>query len=296
MRYFGPFVENLRPRQWTKNLLLFAGIIFARQLGHSGCLIRSILGVGVFCLSSGVVYIFNDIADRDLDKHHPDKRSRPVASGRLPVAIAVRGGLVLALFCLGAAWALGTEFLAGVVFFFLWNVLYTKWLKRVPVLDVVGIGMSFVVRAVSGVLVILPVAPSVSISHWLLLCTFFLSLFLGFCKRRDEYLKVQQVAAKTRPALHGYTEPLLNAMIGVSFALTGMAYALYTIWPRTIEEFGTRNLVYTLPLVLTGMGRFLYLVFLEDLGGRPHEILLMDKWLQLVVVTWTVTVVLVIGI
>lgn len=296
MTYLGAFLENLRPRQWTKNLLLFAGIIFARKLGHTNCLMRAAAGTALFCLASGVIYVFNDVADRELDRSHPYKRKRPIASGRLPVPIAVRLGLGLLIFCLVAAWLLGDFFLVGVCFFFFWNWLYTRWLKRVPVLDVTGIGMSFVIRAVAGVLVILPACPDVTISVWLLLCTFFLSLFLGFCKRRDELLKMEQKAGATRPVLRGYSEPMLNALIGGSFALTSMAYALYTVWPHTVDQFGTRNLIYTLPFVLLGMGRYLYLVFLEDKGGRPHEILLVDIALQMIVVAWVVTAIKIIGI
>ncbi len=296
MAYLGAFLENLRPRQWTKNLLLFAGIIFARKLSESGCLWRAVVGAALFCLASGVIYVFNDIADQDLDRSHPTKRNRPIASGRLPVGVAVRMGLGLLAFCLLAAWALGEMFLLGICFFFLWNWLYTRWLKQVPILDVTGIGMSFVIRATAGILVILPICPDVAISIWLLLCTFFLSLFLGFCKRRDELLKIEQELGETRPVLRGYSEPMLNALIGGSFALTCMMYALYTVWPHTVEQFGTRNLIFTLPFVLLGMGRYLYLVFLEDKGGRPHEILLMDFRLQIVVVAWVVAAVKIIGI
>ncbi|MCB1184187.1 decaprenyl-phosphate phosphoribosyltransferase [bacterium] len=296
LNHLGAFVENLRPRQWTKNLLLFAGIIFARQMGETACLLRVVAGAGLFCLTSGVIYVFNDIADRELDRRHPTKRRRPIASGRLPVDVATRLGLGLLAFCLVAAALLGTLFLGAVAFFILWNWLYTRWLKRVPVLDVTGIGMSFVIRASAGVLVIRPTCPGVEISYWLLLCTFFLSLFLGFCKRRDELIKIAQSEGETRPVLRGYTEPMLNALIGGSFALTGMAYALYTVWPHTVNQFGTRDLIYTLPFVLVGMGRYLYLVFLEDRGGRPHEILLVDIPLQLVVVGWIVTAIRIIGI
>jgi 4-hydroxybenzoate polyprenyltransferase len=296
MNHLGLFLENLRPRQWTKNLLLFAGIIFARKLGNTECLLRVVAGTGLFCLSSGVIYVFNDIADRELDRLHPYKCRRPIASGRLAIPVAVRLGLILLAFCLLAAWSLGEYFLLGVACFFLWNWLYTVWLKRVPVLDVTGIGMSFVIRATAGVLVLLPASPDVTISIWLLLCTFFLSTFLGFCKRRDELMKIGRGSSETRPVLRGYSEPMLNALIGGSFALTSVAYALYTVWPHTVEQFGTRNLIFTLPFVLLGMGRYMYLVFLEDRGGRPHEILLMDLQLQLVVAAWVVTAIRIIGI
>ncbi len=289
------FLENLRPRQWTKNLLLFAGVIFARELGNSACLWRAVFGAIVFCFASGAIYVFNDIADRELDRLHPTKKNRPIASNRLPVPLAVKLGLGLIVLCLLSAWMLGSMFLGGLCLFFLWNWLYTRWLKRIPILDVSGIGMSFVIRATSGVLVLLPVCPHVRISPWLLLCTFFLSLFLGFCKRRDEFLKVAPLKGETRPVLRGYTEPMLNAMIGISLGLTMMMYGLYTVWPDTIAQFGTNHLIYTIPFVLAGMGRYLYLVYQEDRGGRPHEILLNDLLLQLLVVSWIAVAIRIIG-
>ena len=296
MVYFMAFLENLRPRQWTKNLLLFAGVIFAQKLGETACVTRAFLGAVVFCLASGAVYIYNDMIDLELDRLHPYKKRRPIASGRLPLFWAVRSSLTLVVICLACGWLLGPAFLGMVALFFLWNWLYTNWLKRVPVLDVMGIGMSFVIRATAGVMVLLPACPSVGISTWLLLCTFFLSLFLGFCKRRDEFLRVDHSQETTRPVLREYSEPMLNALIGGSFALTTMMYALYTIWPSTVAHFGTQDLIYTLPFVLLGMGRYLYLVFLEDKGGKPHEILLSDVFIQITVVGWIGVAIKIIGV
>jgi 4-hydroxybenzoate polyprenyltransferase len=290
------FFLNLRPRQWTKNLLLFAGVIFARKLGDSACVLHAALGVGVFCLASGVVYVFNDIADRELDRRHPYKRHRPIASGRLPVPTAIRWGLILFVLVLGASYLLGPLFLAGVSSFFLWNWLYTRQLKKVPILDVTGIGMSFVIRATSGVLVLLPVCPGVTISPWLLFCTFFLSMFLGFAKRRDELLKILPEQGETRPVLRGYSEPMVNALIGISLAMTTMMYAMYTIWPETVAQFGTRDLMFTIPFVLAGLGRYTYLVYKEARGGKPHEILLNDFALQVIVIGWIGSAIYIIGI
>jgi len=289
------FVETLRPRQWTKNLVLFAGVIFAQRMGEAPCMIRAVLGTAVFCLASGAVYLFNDIADIERDRIHPYKRLRPIPSGRLPIHVAVRAGLALVVVVLFASWMLGPAFLAGVTVFFLWNWLYTRCLKHIMVADVAGIGVSFVIRAVAGVLVLLPSCPDVKISLWLLTCTFFLSLFLGFCKRRDEFIKVGAATRETRPALSRYSEPLLDAMIGASFGLALASYALYTIWPTTVEHFGTRHLVYTIPFVLVGMVRYLYLVYKEGRGGRPHEILLNDLALQVMVLGWIGAAILIIG-
>ncbi len=285
MQIFVAFLENLRPRQWSKNLILFAGVIFAQKFGETACLLRAFLGALLFCLASGVVYIYNDIADVELDRQHPYKCLRPIASGRLPLPLVMRLMIGLLVICLIAAAWLGERFLATVAVFFLWNWLYTRILKKVMILDVMGIALSFVIRAIAGVYVLYPVCAA-EISPWLLLCTLALSLFLGFCKRRDEFVKLDGSA--TRPALRGYSEAGLNALIGAAFGLTLMAYSLYTIWPTTIEHFGSRDLIYTLPFVFLGMGRYLYLVFREGRGGRPHEILLNDMTLQLIVTGWII--------
>ncbi|NCQ34514.1 UbiA family prenyltransferase, partial [bacterium] len=174
MRQVWTFLENMRPRQWTKNLLLFAGVIFARKLGDPACVTRAALGAVVFCFASGAVYVYNDYRDLGLDRLHPVKKLRPLASGRLDLAFAGRAGLVVLVLCLLAAGMLGTLFLGAVAFFFLWNWGYTNFFKKLPILDVIGIGMSFVIRATAGVFVLLPVHPEVAISPWLLLCTFFL--------------------------------------------------------------------------------------------------------------------------
>lgn len=290
-----PFLESLRPRQWTKNLILFAGCIFAQKCNEPEFLLRAALGCLIYCLASGAVYLFNDVVDVELDRLHPHKRRRPIASGRLPVRAA--GGLagLLAAGCLAGAWFLGRNFAAVTALFFLHNALYTRLLKRAVILDVVGIAFSFVLRAVASVEVLDAVMPGIKISNWLLLCTFFLSLFLGFGKRRNELIHLHLDSRNTRPALAAYSEPLLNIMIGITFGMTLMAYALYTVWPGTVAHFGTSKLVYSLPFVFYGMGRYLYLLYKEGRGGRPHEILLNDGALQLAVGGWILTVLLIIG-
>jgi 4-hydroxybenzoate polyprenyltransferase len=250
----------------------------------------------VFCFASGAVYIFNDLADIEQDRQHPYKRLRPVPSGRLPEAMAWRVWAVLVVVCLVAAYFLGWPFLVAVGVFFLWNWVYSRFLKRLPVVDVVGIGVSFVIRAMAGVLVLLPLHPELEISYWLLVCPFFLSLFLGFCKRRNELVKLAESGGGTRPVLLSYSETVLNAMIGATFGLTLAAYAVYTVWPSTVSHFGTRSLVWTTVFVFAGLWRYLYLVFKEGRGGRPHEILLNDPMLQVMVVGWIVTFVAIIGV
>ena len=287
--------QNLRPRQWTKNLILLAGVIFAQQLGDPASVIRAVAAVFIFCFASGAVYIFNDIVDVEQDRKHPYKRLRPVASGRLPVRVAWAASGVLIVACSTAAMFLGVRFLLTVLAFFGWNWIYSRILKKLPILDVVGIGISFVIRALAGVLALVPLHPDMELSFWLLLCPFSLSLFLGFCKRRNEMVKMTNDRGTTRPVLLSYTETVLNAMIGATFGLTLATYAVYTVWPSTVEHFGTRALVWTTVFVFFGLWRYLYLVFREGRGGRPHEILLNDLGLQLLVVGWIGTFVAIIG-
>ena len=288
--------QSLRPRQWTKNLILLAGVIFAQQLADPASALRALAACVVFCFASGAVYIFNDLVDVEQDRQHPYKRRRPIASGRLPMPVAWRVWAGLVVICLVVASGLGWPFLSAVAAFFLWNWIYSRVLKRLPILDVVGIGVSFVIRALAGVMVLVPLHPELEISVWLLLCPFFLSLFLGFCKRRNELVKLANESAPTRPVLLSYTETVLNAMIGATFGLTLAAYAVYTVWPATVTHFGTRNLVWTTAFVFAGLWRYLYLVFKEGRGGRPHEILLNDPALQGLVVGWIAVFVAIIGI
>ena len=288
-------LTSMRPRQWTKNLILLAGVIFAQMLAEPAAIWRALAAVAVFCVASGAVYIFNDLCDVEQDRQHPHKRRRPVACGRLTVPSAWRAWALLMVVSMAAGWLLGSPFLMAVILFFVWNWIYSRILKKLPILDVVGIGVSFVIRALAGVMVLVPLDPGVNVSLWLLICPFFLSLFLGFCKRRNELVKLADDHGSTRPVLLSYTETVLNAMIGASFGLTLAAYALYTVWPSTVAHFGTPDLVWTTGLVFLGLWRYLYLVFKEGQGGRPHEILLNDLSLQFMVVAWIVVFVVIIG-
>ncbi len=297
MRQLLAFLESLRPRQWTKNLVLFAGVIFSQTISERESVLRAVAAFAVFCLASGAVYVLNDVADVERDRQHPHKRNRPIPSGRLGEGAAARlaGGLALA--CLAAAVALGPTFAAVTGLFLLLNILYTHLLKRVVILDVVSIALSFVLRAVGSVEVLRPATPGIRLSNWLLLCTFFLSLFLGFAKRRSEFIKVRPAGGgETRPVLALYNEGLLNLLIGTTFTMTLAVYTAYTVWPGTVAHFGTTGLVYTLPFVFYGMGRYLFLVYRGGRGGRPHEILLNDLAIQLAVLGWAVVVFLLIDL
>lgn len=296
MRVFVAFLENLRPRQWTKNLILFAGVIFSQTIGYHAALLRALAGCLIFCLASGAIYVLNDLADAEFDRQHPHKRNRPIPAGRLPAAIAGRLALALSLLCLGAACLLGPTFGLVTGLFFLLNIAYTHVLKKIVIMDVTGIALSFVIRAVASVEVLRPISPGIQLSNWLILCTFFLSLFLGFAKRRSEFMRVRPDAGETRPVLADYSEGLLNILIGITFTMTLTAYSLYTVWPGTVAHFGTSRLVLTLPFVFYGMGRYLYLVYYSGRGGRPHEILLNDPAIQFAVLGWVAVVFLLIDL
>ena len=291
-----PLFVSLRPRQWTKNLILFAGVIFSQHTSDPSLVWRAAAGCLVFCLLSSSVYIFNDIKDVEHDRRHPHKRNRPIASGRIKVRTAEIAAAVLGIAALGCALLLGLRFAVVAALFLLLNVAYTHALKRMVILDVVGIALGFVLRAVASVEVLRGAVEHIPLSNWLILCTFLLALFLGFAKRRAEYLYVMPAGEETRPSLRHYNELTLNLLIGGTFASTITAYIMYTISPRTVEHFQTQNLLLTVPLVIWGLGRYLVLIFKEHQGGRPHEVLLTDIWIQMAVLGWVVMACLVIGL
>ena len=290
------FVENLRPRQWTKNLILFAGLIFSQNTAETGLLFRAAFGFFIFCLLSGAVYVMNDIADAAMDRRHPIKKNRPIASGRLDPRTAAFGAIGLVAMSLVSAFLLGRGFGFTAGGYLLLNVVYTFVLKKIVILDVLGIAGGFVLRAVGSVEVLREATDHIPLSPWLILCTALLAMFLGFAKRRAEFVVEQTGTGTIRPTLHNYSELLLNLLIGGSFALTVTAYILYTVSQGTIAQFQTGNLVFTVPFVVTGMSRYLVLVFKDGQGGHPDEILLTDGRIQLSVLGWIITACLVIGL
>jgi 4-hydroxybenzoate polyprenyltransferase len=280
-------LRSLRPRQWTKNLVLFAAPIFARRAEDPRLLLHAVLGFCVFCLLSGTVYLFNDLKDRERDRSHPRKRLRPIASGRLRPATAWGALAVLpplALLC--AAW-LGHNFLLVAVAYLTLNVLYSLVLRNLVLLDVMAIAAGFVLRAIAGAEVLAGAGTHVTISAWLLVCTFFLSLFLGLTKRRREAAVVD---ANHRAILRSYGPEFLDRLIAIAAALTIQSYCLYTIWPDTVAKFGTEALVFTVPFVFYGIGRYLFLVMERDKGDDPAEMLLHEKSIMVTVLLWVVCV------
>jgi 4-hydroxybenzoate polyprenyltransferase len=282
-------VSSLRPGQWTKNLLVFAGLLFGRRLFDLAACERAFGAFVVFCMLSGVVYLINDIADRHADRQHPLKARRPIASGTVTVRQALGVAVVLAAAALGGSLMLGWPFFAVAVAYLTLLVLYSGPLKGIVIIDVLTIAAGFVLRAVAGA-----VAVDVDISHWLLVCTVLLALFIALSKRRHELVLLADGAMSHRPILGEYSPYLLDQMISVVTASTLVAYIFYTISPETELKFGTPWLGLTIPFPLYGIFRYLYLVHRREGGGSPADLLLTDRPLLACVALWTLAVALII--
>ncbi len=280
---------SLRPAQWTKNLLVFAALIFAVKLFDPYAVARATAAFVIFCALSGSVYLINDVADREGDRRHPVKGHRPIASGELSVAIAVNVAVVLGAAAIGAAFFLGWRFALISAAYFVLMTLYSGLLKHLVILDVLTIAIGFVLRAAAGAAAI-----DVVISHWLLVCTILLALFVALAKRRAELVLLAQDATGHRRILGEYSPYLLDQMIGVVTASTLIAYILYTISPETIAKFGTGWLELTVPFPLYGIFRYLYLVHRHEAGGSPADLLLTDRPLLACVALWAAAVVVII--
>lgn len=276
----------LRPAQWTKNLIVFAALIFGQRLLDAEAVLRATVAFLAFCALSGVVYLVNDIVDREADRQHPLKRLRPIAAGDLSVPFALGGAAVLLLVTLVASVWLGTAFVMHAAAYVGLQLAYSLGLKRQVILDVLSIALGFVIRASAG-----GAAIDVPISQWLLVCTILLALFLALAKRRHEITLLGEDAARHRAILGEYTPYLVDQMIAVVAASTLMGYAVYTVSSETVQRFGTPWLGLTLPFPLYGIFRYLYLVHRRSQGGSPTELLLADRPLLLCVALWGATVV-----
>jgi 4-hydroxybenzoate polyprenyltransferase len=289
-----PLIQALRPKQWTKNLLLFAGVLFSRQVSDPALALRAFAGFVAFSLLSGSVYLLNDLMDVRADRLHPKKRLRPIASGRLPVAVAWGALVPLLAAVVSISWWLGPGFTEVAAIYFILNLAYSFGLKNQVLIDVFILALGFVLRAMAGVELLLPVAPATALSPWLLVCTFFGALFLGLAKRRREITNAGSGAGERRAVLHYYTPELLDGLLLVSASSSLMGYALYTIWPGTVAKFGTEALLYTVPLVAYGIFRYLYLVRVSESSEDPSQVLLSDRPLGACVLLYLAAVVYII--
>jgi len=278
-------LKTMRPRQWvTKNIFIFAAIVFDKQLFVVDSFLRTLAGFALFCLISSSVYIFNDLADVEADRQHPEKKNRPIASGKLPVPAAWTAGILLAAITLVTGYVLAPSFAYVIGLYFLLNMAYSKWLKHIPIIDVLVISAGFVLRVGAGVTLI----HVERFSPWLYVVMTLLSLFLGFGKRRAELALLAQGAGSHRKVLEGYTLPLLDQYIMIVSGTTIVAYSLYTFSAPNVPA--NHSMMLTIPFVVYTIFRYLYLIEVKHAGGAPEEILLSDRPFQIAMFLWGITV------
>lgn len=282
-------ITSLRPQQWTKNLFVLAALPFGLKLFDGAAVATAMAAFFVFCALSGVVYLVNDLYDREADRLHPTKRLRPIAAGDLPVRSAVVSAVLIGAGALLSAWWIGPTFAAAAAAYLSLFTLYSRWLKHIVIVDVLSIAIGFALRAYAGATAI-----DVPVSDWILICTTLLALFLGLSKRRHEITLLADGAVQHRRILNEYSPYLLDQMIGVVTASTLMAYIIYCTSSDTVERFGTRLLVLTVPFPIYGIMRYLYLVHRKDGGGNPSELLITDRPLLVCVGFWGLVTALVI--
>lgn len=281
--------QSLRPQQWLKNLFIFAPLIFSENIFDRSMFLQTLLAFGIFCFLSGALYILNDLKDIEEDRLHPIKSKRPLARGELKKRQAIAAFVLLSFLSLLLAEVVNIEFLWICLVYFVLQIAYSFALKHVVILDVFIVAAGFFLRVIAGA-----VAIRVLISPWLLICTTLLALFLALSKRRHEIILLDADAMDHRRILKEYSPYLLDQMISVVTASTVIAYCLYTISGDTIEKFGTNKLILTVPFVLYGIFRYLYLIHQKAEGGTPETLILKDRPLLLDIFLWIVSAALII--
>jgi 4-hydroxybenzoate polyprenyltransferase len=284
-------IKALRPNQWTKNAVVFAAFVFAfwdnsQELTLQSGLIKIIPAIIIFCFVSSGIYIINDIRDLESDRIHPNKRFRPIAAGKISIKTAWIMASILLSCSLIAAWTLSAPFFTVISIYVIMQIVYSAGLKHVALVDVFVIASGFVLRAIAGAVVI-----NVKISPWLLICTFLLALFLALCKRRHEIISLKSDDTAQRKSLEAYDAKLLDQLISISAGATVVFYSIYTLWPDTVEKFGTNALSYTIPFVIFGIFRYLDLAYRQEKGDRPDKILLTDIPILVTVALYGITVI-----
>jgi 4-hydroxybenzoate polyprenyltransferase len=282
-------IEAMRPRQWMKNTFVLIALVFSQRLWDTSAVVWSLGAFCIFCFLSSAVYLLNDVADYENDREHPTKRDRPIASDRLPKSIALIAALIFAAGSVGLAFAINNVFAALAISYLVLNLLYSFSLKHVVILDALMVAIFFVLRAAAGAAAI-----RVDISHWLLICTLLLALFISLSKRRHELVLLENNAAAHRASLTEYSAYLLDQMIGVVTASTLMAYVLYTVDERTMSVFGSDHLLYTVPFVIFGIFRYLYLIHQKGEGGNPDRIIISDRPFLINLILWMAAVAIII--
>ncbi|MFQ3611525.1 MAG: decaprenyl-phosphate phosphoribosyltransferase [Fimbriimonadales bacterium] len=284
----GYLIQAMRPHQWVKNTLVFAALLFTAQFNQPALVLKTILGFLALSMVASSIYLFNDLRDRERDRHHPTKSQRPIASGRLAVPVAWAGMVALVMGGFGLSFWLSVPFGVIIAVYALQSTLYTLYLKHIPLLDVAIIALGFLLRAVSGAVLI-----EAFISPWLVICTFFLALFLGFAKRRHELIALGDDAVNHRSALGDYSTNLLEHLLAICLGLALQSYAIYVILSETAKSHP--QLWYTLPVVSYGLLRYFYVVHRYDAGGSPEKLLISDKHILLALIVWAGIVIAVMG-
>ncbi|HEX2991081.1 MAG TPA: decaprenyl-phosphate phosphoribosyltransferase [Anaerolineales bacterium] len=278
-------IKTMRLRQWTKNGFIFFGLIFDKQLFLPGPFLRTLEGFFLFCLISSAVYLLNDIADVEADRNHPEKKFRPIASGKLPVGVATVVAMLLTVIALPLGYLLSPIFALILTAYLIINLLYSRWLKHVPILDVMIISSGFVLRVAAGVALI----TVERFSPWLYMITILFSLYIGLGKRRAELNLLAQGASSHRKVFDGYTLPLLDQYITIVSGMTVVAYSLYTFSAPNLPE--NHAMMLTIPFVVYGIFRYLQLIQTGHAAGSPDEVALKDRPLQVTVVLWGLAVI-----
>lgn len=280
--------KAMRPRQWTKNAFVLAALVFDRQLFQIQSLERTLLTFLIFCLVSSSVYLFNDVMDIDADRLHPIKKNRPIASGKVPVSIAIVVSVVLIVGSLIGSYFLSIGLMAIVAVYFVLNLAYSKWLKHMPIIDVLVIAACFVLRVAAGVSVI----QVERFSPWLYVVTTLFALYIGFGKRRAELMVlVPENGQSHRKVLSGYSIEFVDQLITIVSSTTIIAYSLYTFSAPNLPD--NHAMMLTIPFVLYGIFRYLSIMQINKMGGEPEELLLKDRPLQITIVLWAISIMII---
>jgi len=278
-------LKTMRPRQWTKNVFVFFALVFDKQMLQPVPLVRTIAGFALFCLISSAVYIFNDLADIETDRMHPEKKDRPLPSGQLSQGVAWGAGIFLVALTLPLGWMLSPSFAGVLAIYFLINLAYSRWLKHVPILDVMIVAAGFVLRVHAGTTLI----EVERFSPWLYVVTTLGALYLGFGKRRSELALLAQGAGSHRKVLEGYTLPLLDQYITIVSAATILAYSLYTFSAPNLPE--NHSMMLTIPFMAYIIFRYLYIIHVTHDAGAPEEVILSDHPMQIALLLFGLAVV-----
>ena len=271
---------SLRPRQWLKNFFIFSALVFDRQLTNSKSVSITLLGFFIFCALSSSVYVFNDLFDIEADKNHPIKKNRPIASGRVSAKLAIIIGVFIGVGALFFAHKLSFHFFMIALAYLVVNLFYSKWLKHLPIIDVLVIALGFVLRVVASVTLV----EVERFSPWLYVVTTLLALFIGFGKRRAELALLAASANQHRTVFEGYTLEFLDQLITIVSGATIIGYSLYTFSAPNLPN--NHAMMLTIPFVLYGIFRYLYLIKVKESGGAPEELLMNDRPLQLAILLW----------